>query len=248
MVEQPERQIDAFAAAGANCITIHLESTRHPHRVLQQIHDRGCEAGITLNPGTPVAALEPMLADCDRVQIMSVNPAGAVRASSRRPSIASARPASGSTPPVAATRSSPSTAASTSGRSPRSSPPARPGWSPAPRSTTTARRSKPPSPACAAQSRPANHERSEERSSRSACGDAASDPLSPREEGERCHGVTEGGSPRCHRRAAPEPPLTSASPCAKRRRGGPDLLRALLKRLLIDPVGLVDLGRRAAQR
>ena len=74
MVEQPERQIEAFAAAGANCITIHLESTRHPHRVLQQIHERGCEAGITLNPGTPVAALEPMLAECDRVQIMSVNP------------------------------------------------------------------------------------------------------------------------------------------------------------------------------
>ena len=74
MVEQPERQIEAFAAAGANCITIHLESTRHPHRVLQQIHERGCEAGITLNPGTPVTALEPMLAECDRVQIMSVNP------------------------------------------------------------------------------------------------------------------------------------------------------------------------------
>ena len=74
MVEQPERQIEAFAAAGANCITIHLESTRHPHRVLQQIHERGCEAGITLNPGTPVAALESMLAECDRVQIMSVNP------------------------------------------------------------------------------------------------------------------------------------------------------------------------------
>ena len=74
MVEQPQRQIDAFAAAGANCITIHLESTRRPHRVLQQIHDRGCQAGITLNPGTPVAALEPMLAECDRVQIMSVNP------------------------------------------------------------------------------------------------------------------------------------------------------------------------------
>ncbi len=74
MVEQPERQIDAFAEAGAACITIHIEATRHPHRVLQQIHERGCEAGITLNPGTPVAALEPVLPECDRVQIMSVNP------------------------------------------------------------------------------------------------------------------------------------------------------------------------------
>ena len=74
MVEQPERQIDAFAEAGANCITIHIESTRHPHRALQQIRAHGCEAGITLNPGTPIAALDPLLQECDRVQIMSVNP------------------------------------------------------------------------------------------------------------------------------------------------------------------------------
>lgn len=74
MVEQPERQIDAFADAGANCITIHIESTRHPHRVLQRIRERGCQAGITLNPGTPIAALDPLLQECDRIQIMSVNP------------------------------------------------------------------------------------------------------------------------------------------------------------------------------
>lgn len=74
MVEQPERQIDAFADAGANCITIHVESTRHPHRVLQRIRERGCQAGITLNPGTPLAALDPLLQECDRIQIMSVNP------------------------------------------------------------------------------------------------------------------------------------------------------------------------------
>lgn len=74
MVEQPERQIDAFADAGANCITIHVESTLHPHRALQHIRDRGCQAGITLNPGTPLAALDPLLQECDRIQIMSVNP------------------------------------------------------------------------------------------------------------------------------------------------------------------------------
>ena len=74
MVEQPERQIDPFADAGATCITIHIESTRHPHRLLQHIHDRGCEAGITLNPGTPIASLDPLLQNCDRIQIMSVNP------------------------------------------------------------------------------------------------------------------------------------------------------------------------------
>lgn len=74
MVEQPERQIDAFADAGANCITIHVESTLHPHRALQHIRERGCQAGITLNPGTPLAALDPLLQECDRIQIMSVNP------------------------------------------------------------------------------------------------------------------------------------------------------------------------------
>lgn len=74
MVEQPERQIDAFAEAGANCITIHVESTRHPHRALQQIRAHGCEAGITLNPGTPISVLDPLLQECDRIQIMSVNP------------------------------------------------------------------------------------------------------------------------------------------------------------------------------
>ncbi len=74
MVDQPERQIDAFAEAGANCITIHIEATRHPHRALQQIRAHGCEAGITLNPGTPIAALDPLLQECDRIQIMSVNP------------------------------------------------------------------------------------------------------------------------------------------------------------------------------
>lgn len=74
MVEQPERHIEAFAEVGADCITIHIEATRHPHRALQQIRACGCEAGITLNPGTPVAALTPVLGMCSRVQIMSVNP------------------------------------------------------------------------------------------------------------------------------------------------------------------------------
>ena len=74
MVEEPERHIDDFIAAGVDCITIHIESTRHPHRVLQQIRAAGREAGITLNPGTPLAELAAVLPICDRVQIMSVNP------------------------------------------------------------------------------------------------------------------------------------------------------------------------------
>ena len=53
MVEEPERHIDDFSAAGVDCITIHIESTRHPHRLLQQIRTAGREAGVTLNPGTP---------------------------------------------------------------------------------------------------------------------------------------------------------------------------------------------------
>ncbi len=74
MVEQPEDQLDAFINAGVNCLTIHVEATRHPHRLLQQIAERGVEAGITLNPGTPMREIEAVVPVCDRVQIMSVNP------------------------------------------------------------------------------------------------------------------------------------------------------------------------------
>ena len=74
MIERPENQIDDLARGGANCITIHIETTSHPHRALQQIRERGCEAGITLNPGTPIAELDPVLTECDRVQVMGVNP------------------------------------------------------------------------------------------------------------------------------------------------------------------------------
>ena len=74
MVEHPERQIEEFIAAGVNCLTIHIESTRHPHRLLQQISEAGVEAGVTLNPGTPLSELEAVVPICDRIQIMSVNP------------------------------------------------------------------------------------------------------------------------------------------------------------------------------
>ncbi|MDE2967890.1 MAG: ribulose-phosphate 3-epimerase [Chloroflexota bacterium] len=74
MVEHPEDHIEEFIEAGVNCVTIHIEATRHPHRLLQQISEAGVDAGITLNPGTPLTEIEAVLPICDRVQIMSVNP------------------------------------------------------------------------------------------------------------------------------------------------------------------------------
>ena len=74
MVEHPEDHIKEFIEAGVNCVTIHIETTRHPHRLLQQISEAGVDTGITLNPGTPLTEIEAVLPICDRVQIMSVNP------------------------------------------------------------------------------------------------------------------------------------------------------------------------------
>jgi ribulose-phosphate 3-epimerase len=72
MIERPERQVDAFAAAGADSITIHAEATPHLHYTLQAIEAVGCLTGLAINPGTPaeaVAELEP-----DMVLCMTVNP------------------------------------------------------------------------------------------------------------------------------------------------------------------------------
>lgn len=74
MIEDPEKYIQAFAQAGADIITVHSESTRHLHRVLQNIRELGCRCGVAINPGTPVASLECVLRDIDMVLIMSVNP------------------------------------------------------------------------------------------------------------------------------------------------------------------------------
>ena len=74
MVEHPEDHIDDFIAAGVNCVTIHIETTRHPHRLLQQISGAGVEAGVTLNPGTPLSEIDAVVPLSDRIQIMSVNP------------------------------------------------------------------------------------------------------------------------------------------------------------------------------
>lgn len=74
MINEPERFIEDFAEAGADILTVHLEATHHIHRTIQKIHDMGMKAGVSINPGTPVSLLEPILADLDLVLIMSVNP------------------------------------------------------------------------------------------------------------------------------------------------------------------------------
>jgi ribulose-phosphate 3-epimerase len=74
MIERPERYIDAFAEAGANVISIHHEATHHPHRAIQQIKRHEIDAGIALNPGTPVVFAEDLLSIVDLVLVMSVNP------------------------------------------------------------------------------------------------------------------------------------------------------------------------------
>ncbi len=74
MIEQPERQIPAFIEAGADHITVHVETCPHLQRTLEQIKEAGARAGITLNPGTPLGSLEEALPLVDLVLIMSVNP------------------------------------------------------------------------------------------------------------------------------------------------------------------------------
>lgn len=74
MVVNPERYVDAFAQAGADIMTIHVEATQHIHGALQKIKAAGMKAGVVINPGTPVEALEPVLNLVDQVLIMTVNP------------------------------------------------------------------------------------------------------------------------------------------------------------------------------
>ncbi len=74
MIEGPERYFEDFARAGADHLTVHVETCPHLHQTLQQIRSLGCAAGVTLNPATPVEAIEPVLQLADVVLVMSVNP------------------------------------------------------------------------------------------------------------------------------------------------------------------------------
>jgi ribulose-phosphate 3-epimerase len=74
MVERPEGLLEAFAKAGATGLNVHVETCPHLHRTLQQIKSLGCQAGVTINPGTPAASIQPVLHMLDLVLVMSVNP------------------------------------------------------------------------------------------------------------------------------------------------------------------------------
>jgi ribulose-phosphate 3-epimerase len=74
MIENPERYVEAFAAAGADWLGIHVEATVHLERLIQQIKETGAKAAVTLNPATPLDCLEYILQDVDMVLLMTVNP------------------------------------------------------------------------------------------------------------------------------------------------------------------------------
>lgn len=74
MVENPERLIPSFISAGADIITVHVETCNHLHRTLQQIRELGAKPSVTLNPGTSLTLIEEVLADVAQVLVMSVNP------------------------------------------------------------------------------------------------------------------------------------------------------------------------------
>ena len=74
MIEEPDRYIEAFVAAGASMISVHVEVLPHLHRTLQFIKSFRVKAGVAINPSTPVVALEEVAGDVDHVLVMSVNP------------------------------------------------------------------------------------------------------------------------------------------------------------------------------
>ena len=74
MIEDPDRYVGAFARAGADVITVHVEAARHLHRTLEMIRGLGGRAGVALNPGTPLSAVEEVLDAIDLLLVMTVNP------------------------------------------------------------------------------------------------------------------------------------------------------------------------------
>ncbi|MDA8105999.1 MAG: ribulose-phosphate 3-epimerase [Nitrospiraceae bacterium] len=74
MIEDPDKFLKDFVAAGADILTVHYEATVHLHRSVQMIRESGIRAGVSINPATPVSSLDNILGDVDMVLVMSVNP------------------------------------------------------------------------------------------------------------------------------------------------------------------------------
>ena len=74
MVVEPEKQAGPFMDAGGDIINVHVEAATHLHRIIQDVHQREKRAGVCLNPGTPVGAVEEVLPEVDQVMVMAVNP------------------------------------------------------------------------------------------------------------------------------------------------------------------------------
>jgi ribulose-phosphate 3-epimerase len=74
MIEDPDRYIEEFVAAGASMVSVHVEVVRHLQRTVSMIRKLGAKAGVVINPGTPAASLEAIAPDVDFVLVMSVNP------------------------------------------------------------------------------------------------------------------------------------------------------------------------------
>lgn len=74
MIVEPERYIEEFAKCGADSITFHLEATNDVHKVIDQIHQAGCRAGLSIKPGTPIEAVRPYLQELDMLLVMTVEP------------------------------------------------------------------------------------------------------------------------------------------------------------------------------
>ncbi len=74
MIENPDQYIEAFANAGADYLTVHVEACKHLHRTIHYIKSFGVKAGVVLNPATPVQTIEHVIEDIDMVLLMTVNP------------------------------------------------------------------------------------------------------------------------------------------------------------------------------
>lgn len=74
MIDEPLAKVGAYVEAGADAITFHLEATRHPHRILQELAGGSVTRGVALNPGTPLSAVEPLLDELELLLILAVNP------------------------------------------------------------------------------------------------------------------------------------------------------------------------------